>query len=942
MKTITSLVLAVLLLTMAYASSNDSPIPSSSMRVISSNVLAQSEKPSAYNYMTKKAKAFDINDSMMAQSNSRSMRASHPRHAKAKFAAKHKLHKEMPCHSRFMMNKSFRMYNQQFPEYLVHYNSSTRSAELLNHTKAQKHIKQFEWFATYDHHHDAYYIHSTAHRHMVWTNSVGACGATSFKLAPQVNGNRNQLFRKSDKGWIFSVTDNVKPNCSNVHGALRGKGYQDGLSFNKVHGVTSLVNTRQAMFWKFETGELNTNASDPMEREIIVIHDAKKHRLIGLPWTPQEDRNVFVESFTLNNTRRNYWWVENVDRAIVIHSYYAPDMVLACVNAKKGATLQLQKRIPGDTRQMFKRDETMKSLTCLAKKGNKELSLRLNNSFPAVLRTNDSSWRMKIHFTKVDVAPAVPVWKRFRFCMKHQSYRNYCYYGTKNGHLYQTTNKNDKRAWWYSVPMNNGFVIHSVEYPGYVWTRSNSHLYLRQYFPGDPNQLFTRTQKKHGGLAMVWPDKSGHRTYHGQQYYSSMQHMLVYRYSSYLRVSNYSTSWTYQFRFNEDREMDGFSTDIYFNVQMAINKGLLVQTGNNVTMTRMRKNRPFAQKIMSDWWARKAIHGGHTGYVIFSRSQRNMAWTLVNDHHTGRRSLRLTHLMHNCINRANLLSKECSKNVHNILFNYDGAKHAFHSAIPHSGRGHSARYWVLSVLNFSLSQNSSVYFYLRTRATFGLKQKVHRRLTDVTLDSHARNVACPMCGAYELQDWRDRLWGVRQDYPHRYLSIQSPENQIMSKFPADHKVCNVRNSRSTAPCMEFFDVKNVHAKEYSTPSGGNITNHVKWYNFHSSMIKPERVWFFDNTVWMRKHRGGHIRKYERIRQAYKFSDSRRTPNVGLYWNKVNFSRIRIDEHSWKPIHRVHRPRPRPAPVATPTKRPLPAHKGPVAVAHKGTLKKKNP
>merc|ERR1712151_910653 len=136
-----------------------------------------------------------------------------------------------------------------------------------------------------------------------------------------------------------------------------------------------------SLYWKFLIGSGSTgNQSDPNHRDIFVIHDQHRRRMVTIPYWPQEQTDLWVENYNKHNTKRNWWWVENVNEHIVTHSYYAPDMVMACVNAKHNAVLQLEKYIPGDKRQMFNRNAGLHNLSCVATKNSKVLSLRINNS----------------------------------------------------------------------------------------------------------------------------------------------------------------------------------------------------------------------------------------------------------------------------------------------------------------------------------------------------------------------------------------------------------------------------------------------------------------------------------------------------------------------------------------------------------------------------------
>jgi len=99
-----------------------------------------------------------------------------------------------------------------------------------------------------------------------------------------------------------------------------------------------------------------------------------------------------------------------------------------------------------------------------------------------------------------------------------------------------------------------------------------------------------------------------------------------------------------------------------------------------------------------------------------------------------------------------------------------------------------------------------------------------------------------MCGIWEHEDWRDDLWGAKQDYPATYLRISEPEVQLMIHHPFDDKICDVAKGHTTNACVEYFNIKNSRLEKFNTISG-NIHMSTRYVNYHKDFLKPNFVGF---------------------------------------------------------------------------------------------------
>lgn len=172
--------------------------------------------------------------------------------------------------------------------------------------------------------------------------------------------------------------------------------------------------------------------------------------------------------------------------------------------------------------------------------------------------------------------------------------------------------------------------------------------------------------------------------------------------------------------------------------------------------------------------------------------------------------------------------------------------HVIRLATPvksHSNK-HHALHWTLKIKDTHVHKNMRVVFKKNSIYSASIKEHVRKLSTDINLDRSSRNKNCKMCGVYEVEDWRKLVLGSKENYPLRYLRIESPQDQIFTHFPRNCKMCAIKTGHSTNACIEMFNVEDIKKNYFHTDNVESPTttvihgNHahihqsdVRWMNF---------------------------------------------------------------------------------------------------------------
>lgn len=144
-------------------------------------------------------------------------------------------------------------------------------------------------------------------------------------------------------------------------------------------------------------------------------------------------------------------------------------------------------------------------------------------------------------------------------------------------------------------------------------------------------------------------------------------------------------------------------------------------------------------------------------------------------------------------------------------------------------------------------------------------------LNTATLNQNTRNKNCPLCGIYELQDWRDDTFGVNHDYPNTYLRISEPEVQVSIHWHNSLKWCQTTaEQQTTHACEEIYNFPDFSVND----TNWIYTSWVKYVSVKDGYLAPTRTKFV------------RLDEY-RIRQIYAWDDPNfKTQNVGVIWRKT--------------------------------------------------------
>jgi len=162
---------------------------------------------------------------------------------------------------------------------------------------------------------------------------------------------------------------------------------------------------------------------------------------------------------------------------------------------------------------------------------------------------------------------------------------------------------------------------------------------------------------------------------------------------------------------------------------------------------------------------------------------------------------------------------------------------------------------------------------------------------------------CPMCGVYELENWRSKQLG--HEYPNVYLRVTPDDLQLTIHWhqgedrwcvanPYKNFVNRLDHARvPTAPCVESYAVPHGYFEKWATQEHkfihGGAKKSVYLTNFDSAARSTPNWTVFEiprtqNTTKYVIAENGRT-KVGLIRQVFDFGTNLNTMGVGVYWKR---------------------------------------------------------